>query len=42
MRQYRPEYKAKDYPKISRRLKRNEYNEALKWAKELGLDRLAR
>jgi putative pyruvate formate lyase activating enzyme len=42
MRQYRPEYKAKDYPKISRRLKRNEYNEALKWAKELGLNRLAR
>lgn len=42
MRQYRPEHKAFEYPKIARRLKRSEYSEAIKWAKEYGLYRLAR
>ena len=40
MRQYRPEHKAFDYPKIARRLKKSEYSEAIKWAKEYGLFRL--
>jgi putative pyruvate formate lyase activating enzyme len=42
MRQYRPEYKAFDYPKIARRITRGEYSETLKWAKKYGLERLAR
>ncbi len=42
MGQYRPEYKAFDYPEISRRIKKNEYDEVLKWAKEYGLERLDR
>jgi putative pyruvate formate lyase activating enzyme len=42
MRQYRPEYKAKEYPKISRRISNAEYKEALGWAQEFGLKRLAR
>ena len=42
MRQYRPEYKAMEYTKIARRLKRSEYTEALNWAKKYGLNRLAR
>lgn len=42
MRQYRPEHKAKEYPKIARRLDRNEYTEALRWARKYGLNRLAR
>ncbi|UCH96366.1 MAG: radical SAM protein [Candidatus Aminicenantes bacterium] len=37
MSQYTPVYKALDYPKIARRITREEYNEALKWAKEAGL-----
>ncbi|MFQ6109632.1 MAG: radical SAM protein [Candidatus Aminicenantales bacterium] len=41
MSQYRPEYKAFDYPEIARRLKRSEYLEALKWAKKYGFTRLA-
>jgi putative pyruvate formate lyase activating enzyme len=41
MAQYRPEHKASDYPQISRRLKRSEYAEAKKWAKEYGLKGLA-
>jgi putative pyruvate formate lyase activating enzyme len=40
MSQYRPLYKAFDYPEISRRLKKEEYNEAVKWAKEAGLTNL--
>jgi putative pyruvate formate lyase activating enzyme len=40
MRQYRPEYKAFDYPELSRRIKRNEYIEALQLARKYGLDRL--
>ena len=42
MRQYRPEHKAKDYPELARRLTKQEYADALKWAKNLGLARLAR
>lgn len=40
MRQYRPEYKAFDYPEIARRIKRDEYEEALNWARKYGLNRL--
>lgn len=40
MRQYRPEYKANQYPELNRRITRQEYSEALKWARELGLTRL--
>jgi len=40
MSQYRPMYKAFDYPKISRRLTRKEYSDAVKWAKEAGLTNL--
>ena len=42
MRQYRPEYKATEYPDIARQLKRQEYVEAHQWAKKLGLTRLDR
>lgn len=41
MRQYRPEHRAMDYPEIARRLHTQEYTEALQWAKEVGLTRLA-
>ncbi len=37
MSQYRPMYKAAEYPKISRRLTREEYAEAVRWVKEAGL-----
>jgi putative pyruvate formate lyase activating enzyme len=40
MSQYRPMYKAFDYPKIARRLNQKEYNEAVNWAKEAGLTNL--
>ena len=40
MSQYRPMYKAFDYPKISRRLTRKEYAEAVEWAKNAGLTNL--
>ncbi len=40
MSQYRPMYKAFDYPKISRRLNRDEYRDAVRWAKEAGLTNL--
>jgi putative pyruvate formate lyase activating enzyme len=40
MRQYRPEYKALEYPELSRRITRKEYSEALNWAEQLGLHRL--
>ncbi len=42
MRQYKPEHKAMDYPELSRRLRQQEYADALKWAKNYGLTRLAR
>lgn len=37
MSQYRPEYKASEYPKISRRITRKEYAAAIRWANEAGL-----
>jgi putative pyruvate formate lyase activating enzyme len=40
MRQYRPEYKATEYPELARRITREEYAEALRWAKQYGLQRL--
>jgi putative pyruvate formate lyase activating enzyme len=40
MSQYRPMYKAFDYPKISRRVTRREYNDAVRWAREAGLTNL--
>ena len=40
MSQYRPMYKAHDYPEISRRLTRKEYADAVKWAREAGLTNL--
>lgn len=42
MRQYRPEYKASEYPELSRRITRKEYSDALNWAKQNGLQRLDR
>jgi len=41
MRQYRPEYKAREFPKINRRISGKEYREVLKWAEDLGLTNLA-
>ena len=40
MSQYRPMYKASDYPQINRRITREEYREAVGWAKEAGLTNL--
>lgn len=40
MSQYRPMHKAFDYPKISRRITRREYDEAVKWARDAGLTNL--
>jgi putative pyruvate formate lyase activating enzyme len=40
MSQYRPMYRAFDYPEISRRLTRKEYADALRWASEAGLTNL--
>jgi putative pyruvate formate lyase activating enzyme len=40
MSQYRPMYKAFDYPKISRRLTSKEFDDAVGWAKEAGLTNL--
>lgn len=37
MSQYRPMYKAFDYPEIARRLTRKEYEEAVQWANDAGL-----
>lgn len=37
MAQYRPEHKAYDYPKLSRRITSREYKEAIKVAREAGL-----
>jgi putative pyruvate formate lyase activating enzyme len=37
MSQYTPTYKAFDYPEISRRITRQEYGQALRWAREAGL-----
>ena len=40
MSQYRPMYKAFEYPEISRRITREEYEEAVRWAKDAGLTNL--
>jgi putative pyruvate formate lyase activating enzyme len=40
MSQYRPIYKAFDYPEISRQLTSDEYRNAVRWAKEAGLTNL--
>jgi putative pyruvate formate lyase activating enzyme len=40
MSQYRPMYKAFDYPEISRRLTRKEYADAVGWARAAGLTNL--
>jgi putative pyruvate formate lyase activating enzyme len=40
MSQYRPEYRAFEFPEISRRLTRREYYEAVRWAREAGLTNL--
>jgi putative pyruvate formate lyase activating enzyme len=40
MSQYRPMYKAFDYPKIARRITRKEYADAIRWAREAGLTNL--
>lgn len=40
MSQYRPMYKAFNYPKISRRLTRKEYLASINWAKAAGLNNL--
>ena len=40
MSQYRPTYKASDYPQIARRITRAEYDEALRCASQAGPTRL--
>lgn len=40
MSQYRPVYKAFEYPEISRRITSQEYKEAVEWAKKAGLTNL--
>ena len=40
MAQYNPVYKAYDYPKISRRITKEEYKNAVNKAKDLGLTNL--
>ena len=40
MSQYTPVYKAFEYPEISRKINREEYVEAVQWAKEAGLTNL--
>lgn len=40
MSQYRPMYKAFDYPEIARTITRKEYMDAVNWAKEAGLTNL--
>ena len=40
MSQYRPMYKAEEYPEISRRITREEYEDAVNWARAAGLTNL--
>jgi len=40
MSQYRPMYKASNYPEIARRISREEYREAVNWAREFDLTNL--
>ncbi len=41
MAQYRPEHRARRYPELSRRITREEYRQALRWADEAGLTNVA-
>jgi len=40
MDQYRPDYHARDFPKLNRKVTKGEFNQAVAWAMETGLDRL--
>lgn len=40
MSQYRPQYKARDYPKIARRISQKEYKGIVDWARQEGLTNL--
>ncbi len=40
MAQYRPQYKANEYPKIARKISRKEYTEVVEWAQQEGLTNL--
>ena len=40
MSQYRPEYEARRYPELSRPVTRQEYSQAVAWAREAGLTNL--
>ena len=40
MSQYRPMFRALDYPEIARPLRRHEYEQAVRWAREAGLTNL--
>jgi putative pyruvate formate lyase activating enzyme len=40
MSQYRPQYKANEYPKIARKINRKEYKEVVEWARQEGLTNL--
>jgi len=40
MSQYRPMYRAKEFPKIARRLTRKECRDAVRWAREASLTNL--
>jgi putative pyruvate formate lyase activating enzyme len=40
MSQYTPTYRAQDYPEIARRITRQEYEEAVNWARAAGLTNL--
>ena len=40
MAQYRPEHRARDFPELSRSITRDEYQQAIRWAREAGLTRL--
>jgi len=40
MGQYRPEHRAREYPELSRRVTREEWEQALAWAREAGLTNL--
>jgi putative pyruvate formate lyase activating enzyme len=40
MAQYRPAHRAEEYPKISRRLTRQEWRQAVEWARDAGLENL--
>ena len=40
MDQYRPCYKASEFPELNRRITREEFENAVRWAEELGLNRL--